>query len=569
MGNMAGGTTTVLASTLYRTLLWQLALLLVIALLVGWWLSRRTPSDSGAAEAEPRGRQVLRISLGVLWIIDGLLQAQPAMPSSFIRVMVAPGLADAPGWLYNIVNPFARLWTQHPVAADAVTVWIQVGLGVAILVARTGLIARVVLWVSIVWALFVWVIGEFVGGMAHSGASLLNGAPGAALLYVLAAVLLLAPVQLWVSGKAARWLRISVGAMFLLGAVLQAIPSAGYWSATGLFNLFSGIASGGMPSWVASPVQSLAIWVPPHASVVNAAIIVVLVVVGVGLIAGVFPRAIVSAALVVSFLMWWFGQGFGVFGGTGTDPNTAAVLLVLLAAAWPYGPVPAPVTTPDGAPSDAPVARRGIGPSVGIAAGVVALFVLPLMTSVAFLTPQSAQAALGDSGGLISTQPSAVSNFTLTDHTGKPISLRSFNGKLVLVAFLDPECYDSCPLIANELASAVDMLGARGAGVEILAVDVNPNFNRVQDVATFTKEHGLAAMPNWHYATGSAAQVGAVLAQFGEGITVPRVGMIGHPQNVYLLGRHGQELAVLNDTANEDLTQSYVKLLTRGLEQRL
>ena len=30
--------------------------------------------------AEPRGRQVLRIGFGVLWILDGLLQAQPAMP---------------------------------------------------------------------------------------------------------------------------------------------------------------------------------------------------------------------------------------------------------------------------------------------------------------------------------------------------------------------------------------------------------------------------------------------------------------------------------------------------------
>ena len=34
-----------------------------------------------AAAAEPSARRFLRISLGILWIMDGLLQAQPKMPA--------------------------------------------------------------------------------------------------------------------------------------------------------------------------------------------------------------------------------------------------------------------------------------------------------------------------------------------------------------------------------------------------------------------------------------------------------------------------------------------------------
>jgi cytochrome oxidase Cu insertion factor (SCO1/SenC/PrrC family) len=137
------------------------------------------------------------------------------------------------------------------------------------------------------------------------------------------------------------------------------------------------------------------------------------------------------------------------------------------------------------------------------------------------------------------------------------------------VVFLDPECFDSCPLLANQLASAVRALGPDSGSVSILAVDVNPVFNTVPDVATFTREHGLDDLPGWHFATGSTAQVGAVLAAFGEGVSVPDVGMIGHPQTVYLFGRDGSELSVLNDTANDELTDGYVALITGELRSHL
>jgi hypothetical protein len=46
---------------------------------------------AGPLAAEPKGRRVIRIGFGVLWIIDGLLQAQPAMPLG----LAGRGLAGA------------------------------------------------------------------------------------------------------------------------------------------------------------------------------------------------------------------------------------------------------------------------------------------------------------------------------------------------------------------------------------------------------------------------------------------------------------------------------------------
>ena len=160
-------------------------------------------------------------------------------------------------------------------------------------------------------------------------------------------------------------------------------------------------------------------------------------------------------------------------------------------------------------------------------------------------------------------------DFTLTDQGGRSVSMRDQRGKLTVVVFLDPECFDSCPLVANQLATAVRSLGDQATSVSILAVDVNPVFNTVQDVRTFTDEHGLTDLAGWHFVTGTTRQVGEVLAAFGEGVTVPRVGMIGHPQTVYLFGRTGEELSVLNDTANDNLTRSYVQLIAAELRRHL
>ena len=571
MGSMAPGGGAALSGALYSTLLWQLLLLLVLSAVgLTWVLLRRRGAGAGEVVLpEPTGRRVLRLSLGGLWIVDGLLQAQPAMPSSFVPQTIAPGLAGAPDWLFGIVDPFSRLWLQHPVAADAVTVWIQIGLGLAVLVGGAGRLARSVLVASAAWAAFVWVVGELVGGLADPQASWLTGAPGAALFYVVASLILLLPARTWDAGSAGLWLRRAVGASFVLGAVLQAIPRGGYWTPTGLFNVFSSTAIGGVPGAAAGPIQAAATAVPAHAGLANAALVSVLAIVGLGLLLGVFPRSMIVAAIVTCTFGWWFGQGFGVFGGSATDPNSGLVSILLLLAAWPW-----PSTEPIPAPS--PEAVDGAAGTrshpVRVAVAVVALgclVVLPVVAGGALLGPQTAQAAVGDSGGVVDVAPAPAPDFVLTDQDGRQVAMRDLRGTLTLVVFLDPECFDSCPLLANQLATSLRALGPDSGSVSVLAVDVNPVFNTVADVATFTREHGLDTLPGWHFVTGSTAQVGAVLAAFGEGVSVPDVGMIGHPQNVYLFGRDGSELSVLNDTANDELTESYVALITGELRAHL
>lgn len=104
-----------------------------------------------------------------------------------------------------------------------------------------------------------------------------------------------------------------------------------------------------------------------------------------------------------------------------------------------------------------------------------------------------------DPGSRLSGRPAP--DFTLTDQFGHRISLRSFRGKVVLLAFNDSECTTICPLTTSAMLDAEAMLGPAAAGVQLLGVDANPKATTVHDVLSYSELHGLTHA--WHFLTGS------------------------------------------------------------------
>jgi hypothetical protein len=132
---------------------------------------------------EPGWRRVLRIGFGVLWLFDGLLQAQPAMAVGMPSQVIEPTAASSPGWVQHLVNWGATTWSYHPVEAGAAAVWIQAGIGLWLLFAARGPLSRLAGLASVAWGLVVWVFGESFGGIFAPGLSWLTGAPGGVLFY--------------------------------------------------------------------------------------------------------------------------------------------------------------------------------------------------------------------------------------------------------------------------------------------------------------------------------------------------------------------------------------------------
>ena len=151
---------------------------------------RRDPGArafSRAADRDSAGlRRALQIALGAVWLLDAALQYQPYMFTRGFPGMLAMAAAGQPGIVAGPVTLTAQAVSASPAAWNAAFATIQLALAVGLLFRAT---ARAALAGTIVWALSVWWLGEGLGGIFTTAASPLTGAPGAAVLYALLAVL--------------------------------------------------------------------------------------------------------------------------------------------------------------------------------------------------------------------------------------------------------------------------------------------------------------------------------------------------------------------------------------------
>ena len=558
-----------LGGPLFSLLLGTLAAVVLVALAIGvgvWALAagdRPLVSRSRAAlfgtqplPVEPRARLFLRIAFGLLWIADGLLQAQPRMPAGFVGDILGPGVASGPGWFGDLVAPVARAWTRHPVVADAATVWVQVGIGLLILVGGSGRLAKVALWGSILWS-----VGEAFGGLLASGASWLSGAPGAVLVYAAAAGLLLVPWDWWHSGRAPMIARRFTTAWLLFGAMLHVLPGERQWTATGISGMFADGASRPQPALLVGPITRLATVAANNPTALNAIIVVILVSVATALwFTG--RTAVVAAAIVLCAATWWLAQDFGVLGGTATDPNAALPLGLVLASALPgWRSTAESATAPAGGDRGSSRVRTSLG-AVVVTVALGLTVVVPAILTSTLGRPADAVAVAADSGGgWRRIPPRTAPPFALTDQRGHEVSSSSLRGKLVLLTFLDPVCTSDCPLIANQIAVADRELGPLAQQVEFVAVDSNPVFHLVADVNAFTESHGLDGLANWHFLCGPSDTAQGVLADYGISVDVPAVGMIQHSEGMYVITADGREASYLDDGAGTQLTGTYADQL--------
>jgi hypothetical protein len=272
-------------------------------------------------------RRGIQIALGLVWTVDGLLQFQPAMfTRKFATRVIAPAAAGQPVFVSGPVNEAARIILHQPAVMDLGFGLIQVALGVGILCPRT---ARCALRASVAWALAVWYLGEGLGGLFGGGASLLTGAPGAALLYAVLA-LAVAPRQDddAAAPRPARWAAVAWAVLWLGGAVLQVLPAA---NTNASISMSLAMNSSGAPAWFAALETHLSDLVPYYGVSLVVDLVLLQAVVGIGVLtAGRARVAAVILGIALALGYWVAGQGMGQpWSGVATDPSTAPLVVLL------------------------------------------------------------------------------------------------------------------------------------------------------------------------------------------------------------------------------------------------
>jgi cytochrome oxidase Cu insertion factor (SCO1/SenC/PrrC family) len=530
------------------------------------WSAAGLGPVTGSRPAEPRWRRVLRISFGILWIFDGILQAQAAMPAGLPAQVIQPAAASSPAWVQHLVNWAGTTWSFHPIQAGAAAVWIQVGIGAWLIAAASGLSSRLAGLVSAGWGLIVWAFAEAFGGIFAPGLSFLFGAPGAVLFYCAAGLLIALPARHWRSRHLGQQILAGLGVLLAAMAVLQAWPGRGFWqgrihgqlgSLASMLHAMSGISQ---PHALSALVSAFASVDAEHGYLVNLIAVIVLAGVGAAFLSG--RRRLLKPALVVflAFCLaaWVLVEDLGFFGGLGTDPNSMLPVALLAVSGYlALTPVPQladgpAAESPAPAPATPAPARAGTGAVLGVrallalwAAGVVVIGAAPMAVAQASRTasPIIAQAIDGSAAPLNFKAP----GFALTDQHGRAVSLASLRGRVVLLTFLDPVCTSDCPLVAQEFRAADQMLGAVARDVEMVAIVANPVYRSVAYTSAFDGQEGLTRLPNWLFLTGSLAQLQQAWQHYGIAAQVVSAGgMVAHNDVAFVIDRAGHTRAELN-----------------------
>jgi hypothetical protein len=284
------------------------------------------------------GRRWLQRALATVWIVDGLLQLQPFMfTGGFARMFVGISGGGNPGWIVASIHAAWMIVAANPVLANVGFAALQLGIGLAILWRPTLTIG---LSVAIGWSVLVWWFGEDLGGLLAGNTSALAGAPGAALLYGVLALLLWPPREqrphsFVAAGRVGPRSAKVIWLILWLGLAALNLQPANL-GPNSVRSAVSGVADG-QPAWIAALVNGFGRLSTHDGFVLTMTGAVLMALVGVGIfLPARWTRVTIVGALVTSAFIWLLGEALGaVFGGQATDVNSGPLLAIIAVAYWP------------------------------------------------------------------------------------------------------------------------------------------------------------------------------------------------------------------------------------------
>lgn len=246
------------------------------------------------------------MTLGAAWLLDGALQLQPFMfTQGFVSQVLAPSADGQPAIVADLIRAGVHLFALQPAVFNAAAAALQIGIGIALMSRRA---LKLGLTLSIAWALAVWCFGEGFGGLLTGTASPLDGAPGAALLYIVASLIL------WPKGRSP--LRTVAS-----GSVIGENGGRFVWAA--LWCLLAAL-------WLTS-AHDAPDWFAMTQAILCGAV-------GLGVLLDWLTRPLLAVGALVAIGYWIVGQDLGgMFSGQATDPNSGPLVLLLAASLFPVG----------------------------------------------------------------------------------------------------------------------------------------------------------------------------------------------------------------------------------------
>lgn len=134
-------------------------------------------------------------------------------------------------------------------------------------------------------------------------------------------------------------------------------------------------------------------------------------------------------------------------------------------------------------------------------------------------------------------------SFDLVDHLGQARSDKDFHGRYMLIYFGYTTCPSICPLNLQQMAEALELLGAQGGEVVPVFITVDPKRDTQMVVADYVAAFG----PRFVGLTGSETQIQAVTKAYRvhrrkvlAPDSAPEDYLVDHASLTYLIGPDGR-----------------------------
>jgi len=281
----------------------------------------------------------IQITLGLIWLLVGLLQFQSFMYThGLITEVFAPAAEKQWSIVGSTMNTIQAFYGRDLTLWNTLAAEIQCVIGLGLIVSRRTVKPALVL--SFAWAPAVWWFGEGFGGLtSNTLPAPLMGAPGAVILYAIVGLLV------WPTDKQRGRSPADMGPLGDRGGLYAWsalwLLSAGLWlvnvnrAKEATHEMIKEMAQAS-PHWLARIQSSIG----NHAQGHGTTIAILLAVISIAVAVGVWTRLRWPAlvlGIVLSLAYWVFGQSLGgpFWIGNATDVNAAPLFVLLAVALFP------------------------------------------------------------------------------------------------------------------------------------------------------------------------------------------------------------------------------------------
>ena len=161
--------------------------------------------------------------------------------------------------------------------------------------------------------------------------------------------------------------------------------------------------------------------------------------------------------------------------------------------------------------------------------------------------------------------PRLGGDFTLNSTLDRPLALKEFAGKVVLLNFGYTSCPDVCPMVVSRMSQVMKQLGDKSDSVQPLFISFDGERDTVEKLRAYLNYF----YPRFIGMTGNAEEIASVTKKYGAIYIKQDQGSAGvfysHSDYIYLIDKLGQVRALYaNDAKVEQIKTDIEELLAES-----